>query len=190
MKTPSMNRRPLLLMLMLALSLGGLAQPARAALDIGDRAPDFTLMAALAGQPFTYSLAGALAKGPVVLYFFPLAFSEACSIEAHNFAEATPEFTALGASVVGVSTDDLATLTRFSVQACNGRFPVASDATKQVVAAFDATMQTRPDHANRISYVIAPDGKIIHSYLSLNPTRHVERTLAAVRLWRSTTAPR
>jgi len=157
----------------------------QAALDVGEQAPDFTLPAARAGQSMSYSLSGALAQGPVVLYFFPLAFSQACSIEAHSFAEAMPLFEALGASVVGVSTDELDVLQRFSVQACNGRFPVASDSASRVVRSFDAAMQTRPDHANRISYVIAPDSRILHVYQSLNPERHVERTLAALRQWKS-----
>jgi peroxiredoxin len=161
-------------------------RPAWAALDVGERAPEFTLPAARAGQAFSYSLSGALAQGPVVLYFFPLAFSQACSIEAHSFAEAMPQFEALGASVVGVSADAIDVLERFSVQACNGRFPVASDSRLEVIGLFDAVMQTRPDHANRVSYVIAPDGRVIHVYQSLNPARHVERTLAALRQWKST----
>src|SRR5687768_4843096 len=97
--------------------------PASAALDIGDAAPDFTTQAALGGKVYDYSLADALKRGPVVVYFFPAAFSEGCSVEAHEFAEATPRFAALGATVVGVSGDDIDTLTKFSVQACQSRFP-------------------------------------------------------------------
>jgi peroxiredoxin len=137
----------------------------------------------LAGKVFEYTLAGALAKGPVVLYFFPAAFSEGCSMEAHQFAEAMASFEALGASVIGVSGDGLETITKFSVQACQGKFPVAADEKKVVIKAFDAAMQTRPDFANRVSYVIAPNGKVVYSYLSLNPNKHVERTLAAVAQW-------
>lgn len=176
-----MHRRSLLAAMA---TLPWTSQHAWAALDVGDRAPDFTLPAARAGRPFNYSLSGALAQGPVVLYFFPLAFSQACSIEAHSFAEAMPQFEALGASVVGVSADALDVLERFSVQACNGRFAVASDPALRVVGLFDAVMQTRPDHANRVSFVIAPDGQVIHVYQSLNPARHVERTLAALHEWR------
>jgi peroxiredoxin len=157
--------------------------PARAALDVGDVAPDFSVPAALGGQVFQYSLAEHLAKGPVVLYFFPAAFSEACSIEAHQFAEAIDKFKALGASVIGVSGDDIELITRFSVQACQGRFPVAADANKAVIKAYDAGMRTRPDFANRVSYLIAPGGKVAYSYLSLNPTKHVEKTLAALEQW-------
>lgn len=157
--------------------------PAHAALDIGDDAPDFTASAALGGAIFTFSLAESLAKGPVVLYFFPAAFSDGCSVEAHEFAEAIPRFTALGASVIGVSADDIQSLAKFSVQACQSRFPVASDPTLSVIKSYDAVMKTRPDYANRITYVIAPGGKIVYHYLSLNPTRHVERALEALGTW-------
>jgi peroxiredoxin Q/BCP len=167
----------------LFMMLGALAGPVHAALDIGDKAPNFSVSAALGGKVFQYSLAEALSKGPVVLYFFPAAFSEGCSIEAHQFAEAMPSFEALGASVIGVSGDDLDVITKFSVQACQGKFPVAADDKKSVIKAFDAAMQTRPDFANRVSYVIAPNGRVVYSYLSLNPHKHVERTLAAVAQW-------
>jgi peroxiredoxin Q/BCP len=160
-----------------------ISSPARGALDIGDRAPYFTTDAALAGSVYRYSLSESLKKGPVVLYFFPAAYSEGCSVEAHYFAEAVAEFEALGASVVGVSADDIETLSKFSVQACQSRFPVASDQGQAVIKAFDAVMQTRPEYANRISYVIAPDGSIIYHYMSLNPTKHVEKTLDALRAW-------
>lgn len=163
--------------------LGILGMPAKAALDVGDAAPDFTAQAALAGKTYRYSLAESLAKGPVVLYFFPAAFSEGCSLEAHSFAEAVGQYEALGATVVGVSGDDLDTIAKFSVQACQSKFPVASDESKSVIKAYDALMQTRPDYANRVSYVIAPNGKVVYSYLSLNPTKHVEKTLSALRQW-------
>lgn len=156
-------------------------QPAHAALDIGESVPRFTTMAALGGKTFRYSLADALAKGPVVVYFFPSADSNACSIEAHAFAEAIEQFSALGATVIGVSADSIDVLAKFSVSSCNGRFPVASDESKSVIRGFDALMQTRPDFANRLSYVIAPDGKVASYYQNLNPDRHVERMLAAVR---------
>ena len=168
---------------LVACAIASLAIPfsANAALDIGEPAPNFTKEAALGGSTFRYSLAEALRKGPVVLYFFPAAYSEGCSIEAHYFAEAIAEFNALGASVIGVSADGIEALARFSVQACQSKFPVASDETQTVMKAFDAVMQTRPDYANRISYVIAPDGTIAYHYMSLNPTKHVEKTLDALR---------
>lgn len=160
-----------------------LCLPASAALDIGEQAPDFTASAALNGAIYEFSLAESLKKGPVVLYFFPAAFSEGCSLEAHQFAEAVPRFAALGASVVGVSGDDIQALTKFSQQACQGKFPVASDPSMSVIKAYDAALKTRPEYANRITYVIAPSGKIVYHYVSLNPTRHVERTLEALRGW-------
>jgi peroxiredoxin len=161
----------------------GLPLAADAALDIGDRAPDFSTDAALGGSVFRYSLAESLRKGPVVLYFFPAAYSVGCSTEAHFFAEAVEQFRELGASVVGVSGDDIETLTKFSIQACQSKFPVASDMTQSVMKSFDAILQTRPEYANRISYVIAPNGTVVFHYMSLNPTRHVEQTLEAVRAW-------
>ncbi len=156
-----------------------------AALDIGDRAPNFSIPAALGGKVFTFSLAEQLAKGPVVLYFFPLAFSEGCSLEAHQFAEATAQFQALGASVVGVSGDDIDTLSKFSTQVCQNKFAVASDPSKKVIASYDAVMREQPDYANRVSYVIAPNGSVVYNYVNLNPERHVERTLRALREWAS-----
>src|SRR5438876_9500140 len=169
---------------LVALALVALmSSAAHAALDIGERAPDFAIPAALDGKVYKFSLAESLKKGPVVLYFFPAAYSEGCSVEAHHFAEATGEFKALGASVVGVSGDDIETLSKFSVQACQNKFPVASDQTQAVMKSFDAVMQTRPEYANRISYVIAPNGAVVYHYMSLNPTKHVEKTLAAVRTW-------
>jgi peroxiredoxin Q/BCP len=154
-----------------------------AALDVGDRAPNFSVPAALGGQVFTFSLQESLAKGPVVLYFFPLAFSEGCSLEAHQFAEATAQFQALGASVVGVSTDDIGTLSKFSTQVCQSKFAVASDESKKVVTSYDAVWGSRPEWANRISYVIAPNGSVVYNYVNLNPERHVEKTLRALKDW-------
>ena len=169
---------------LVALALVALmSSAAHAALDIGERAPDFAIPAALDGKVYKFSLAEALKKGPVVLYFFPAAFSEGCSVEAHEFAEANAQFAALGASVVGVSGDDIDTLSKFSLQACQSKFPVASDQTQSVMKSFDAVMQTRPEYANRISYVIAPDGSIVYHYMSLNPMKHVEKTLGALRDW-------
>jgi thioredoxin-dependent peroxiredoxin len=160
-----------------------LAVPARAALDIGERAPDFTISAALGGKVYQYSLSEALKKGPVVLYFFPAAYSEGCSVEAHSFAEAIGQFQALGATVVGVSGDDITTLSKFSIQACQSKFPVASDESQAVMKSFDAVMHTRPEYANRVTYVIAPNGTVAYQYMSLNPTKHVEKTLEALRAW-------
>jgi peroxiredoxin Q/BCP len=159
------------------------ATNALAALDVGETAPDFTTPAALAGKPYSYSLKASLSRGPVVLYFFPAAFTEGCSIEAQQFAQAIPQFEALGASVIGVSGDDIETLAKFSLQVCQGKFPVASDTTRTIIKSYDAAMKSMPDFATRVSYVIAPSGSIVYHYLSLNPNKHVENTLAAVRDW-------
>ena len=164
-----------------AMMAASLTSTAWAALDIGDKAPDFSAPAALAGKEYKFTLAESLAKGPVVLYFFPAAFSAGCSAEAHEFAEATDKFTALGATVIGVSTDDIATQVKFSMQACQGKFAVASDSGKTVIKSYDAAMMILPDYANRVSYVIAPDHSIVYNYQSLNPSKHVEKTLAALR---------
>ncbi|MDE2277016.1 MAG: peroxiredoxin, partial [Burkholderiales bacterium] len=152
----------------LVLALG--APAARASLPVGAPAPDFSLQAALGGKPFTFKLADALARGPVVLYFFPKAFTQGCTLEAHDFAEATPKFAALGATVIGVSHDDLKTIERFSVEACRNKFAVAADPGARVIGAYDAKLAFIPgDMANRISYVIAPDGRVAYVYSSLDP---------------------
>jgi peroxiredoxin len=174
------KERDMIRLVALSLAALTLCAPAGAALDIGDRAPDFTATAALGGKVYQYSLADALKKGPVVLYFFPAAYSEGCSVEAHYFAEAIPQFQALGATVIGVSGDDIDTLSKFSVQACQGKFPVASDEKQAVMKSYDAVLKTRPEFANRISYVIAPDGSVVYHYISLNPTKHVEKMLGAI----------
>ncbi len=173
----------MLRLLACALALLGLSLPANAALDIGEPAPAFVTQAALGGTVYSFSLAESLKKGPVVLYFFPAAYSEDCSIEAHYFADAAEEFKQLGASVIGISGDDIETLTKFSVQVCQSRFAVASDKTQAIMKSFDAVMQTRPEYANRVSYVIAPNGTVVFQYMSLDPTKHVEKALAAVRSW-------
>ena len=165
----------------LALALACTAPPAFAALDFGDKAPAFTAQAALAGQVFEYSLQKELTKGPVVLYFFPAAFSEGCTIEAHNFAEAIPEFKALGASVIGISRDEIDTQKRFSVSACRGKFPVAADPDQTIMKSYDAVLTLKPEYANRVSYLITPDGTVAYQYTSLNSDKHVEKVLGALR---------
>jgi thioredoxin-dependent peroxiredoxin len=168
----------------LPLFVGALASTgALAALPNGVTAPDFTAQASLAGKPFTFSLAEALKQGPVVLYFYPAAFTSGCTIEAHNFAEATDQFKALGATVIGVSHDDIETLNRFSVSECRNKFAVAADADKKIMKAYDAQLFLKPDWAKRTSYVIAPTGEILYSYNSLNPDKHVANTMAAVKKW-------
>jgi thioredoxin-dependent peroxiredoxin len=159
------------------------ASPAMAALSDGARAPDFTALATQGGKEFTFSLADALKKGPVVLYFYPAAFTPGCTIEAHDFADATEKFAALGATVIGVSHDDVATLDKFSVSDCRSKFPVAADPSETVIKAYDAVLAKNPAYSDRTSYVIAPDHTVLMSYTDLNPDKHVELTMAAVQKW-------
>jgi peroxiredoxin Q/BCP len=161
-----------------------LAGPVYAALKPGEAAPDFTTQATLAGKPFTFALADALKSGPVVLYFYPAAFSKGCTVEAHEFAEATEKFKALGATVIGVSHDAIDTLNKFSVSECRNKFAVASDADLKIAKAYDARLLVS-SYSNRTSYVIAPTGKIIYAYSALSPDKHVENTLAAVTQWKT-----
>jgi peroxiredoxin len=173
----------------LAACCGVFAAPAFAALAPGAQAPDFTTQATLAGKPFTFSLAAALKTGPVVLYFYPAAFTPGCTVEAHEFAEATEKFKALGATVIGVSHDPIDTLNKFSVTECRNKFAVASDADQSITKSYDAVLKVKPEYADRTSYVIAPTGKILYAYTDLNPDKHVENTMAAVQQWEATHKP-
>jgi peroxiredoxin (alkyl hydroperoxide reductase subunit C) len=164
-------------------ALGLYAASAQATLKPGDPAPDFTTQASLGGKTYTYSLADQLKKGPVVLYFYPAAFTKGCTIEAHDFAEAVDQYKQYGATVIGVSHDNIATLTKFSVSECRSKFPVAADEDSKIIKEYDASMPLHASMANRVSYVIAPDGKIIYEYTSLSPDKHVENTLQAVKAW-------
>jgi len=177
-------RRPLLCAAA-ALAGAALLPTAQAALPVGAAAPDFTAQAAVGGKTFQFSLAKALAQGPVVLYFYPKAFTRGCTIEAHEFAEATDRFKALGATVVGMSNDDIGTLQKFSVEACRNKFAVAADADAKVMKAYDAALTLVPNTADRISYVIAPDGKVLYVYANLAANGHVENTLKAVERWKA-----
>lgn len=165
--------------LILCLTLGTV----HAQLKVGQDAPAFTADAALAGKPYQFSLVQSLKKGPVVVYFYPKAFTSGCSIEANLFAEAAEEFSKYNATVVGVSGDDIATLERFSMGPCGGKFAVASDANRSIMRAYDATMFFTSSMASRISYVVTPDAKIYFVHSSLNPDQHVSSTLAAVKRW-------
>jgi len=176
------------LLAMTLVSLAALASPAEAALKPGDLAPDFSAQAALGGKDFTFSLAQALKKGPVVLYFYPKSFTKGCTIEAHEFAESYDNFTAAGASLIGVSYDPIEVQREFSIKECRDKFPVAADPTLSVISAYDAR-RLKPGAngdtvADRISYVILPDGKVGYALTDTNPSRHVETTLEFVRQWR------
>ncbi|WP_251863720.1 peroxiredoxin [Achromobacter sp. Marseille-Q4962] len=170
----------------LLLACGLLAtSPARAALDVGAPAPDFTAPASLGGKVYDFHLQQALKQGPVVLYFFPAAFTQGCTIEAHDFAEATDEYKALGATVIGVSADDIDTLRKFSVSECRSKFAVAADGDGKIMRAYDAVHDRRPDRAQRVSYVISPQGKVLYEYTDMNPDRHVANTLRALKEWKA-----
>jgi peroxiredoxin len=180
-----MKLKTVFLGLCAAISLTLFGSSALAALAVGASAPDFTTDAALGGKEFKFSLAQALKKGPVVLYFYPKAFTKGCTIEAHDFAEATPKFNALGATVVGISNDSIDTLKKFSVEECRSKFAVAADSGARIMKQYDAALWLKPDMADRISYVIGPDGKLLYVYSSLSPDLHVENTLQAVEKWRA-----
>jgi len=158
--------------------------PALAELPTGARAPDFAAQGALAGKPFSFKLQQALKKGPVVLYFYPKAFTQGCTLEAHAFAEATAQFKAAGATVIGMSNDDVATLQKFSTEACRDKFAVAS-ASPALIKAYDVDLR-KPDGSStgltkRTSYVIARNGKIVMVHSDMDYRDHVKMTLAAVR---------
>jgi peroxiredoxin len=157
-----------------------LAMPAHAALPVGTKAPDFTARAALAGKDYDFTLSRALKKGPVVLFFYPKAFTQGCTIEANMFADATPEFRKSGATVVGVSADDIKTLKDFSRKECRDKFAVAG-VSQQVIKDYDVVFAKAPQFSDRTSYVIAPNGRIVYVHSELNPADHVKNTLAAVR---------
>jgi peroxiredoxin Q/BCP len=167
-----------------AASLLVLCATANAALKPGDTAPLFTTQAAVGGKEMPLVLADALKKGPVVLYFFPKSFTSGCTLEAHLFAEATEKFTALGATVVGVSHDDIATQLKFSKEECRDKFAVAADPDSAIIKSYDAKLAMLP-MSGRISYVISPDDKIIYTYNDLDAAEHVNKTMKAVQDWRA-----
>ena len=155
------------------------ALPAGAALKQGSVAPDFFVTGARAGKDFRVHLKAQLRKGPLVVYFFPKAFTKGCTLESKAFSDAMPEFRKAGAQVVGMSADDLDTLKRFSKEECRDAFPVAT-ATKQVIGAYDVAMGDT-GLTNRTSYVIAPNGRIVMVHSDGDWSKHVEKSLAAVR---------
>ena len=159
------------------------AAPAMAELKAGAKAPDFTAPAYLAGQPFTYKLSDALKKGPVVVYFFPAAHTKGCNIEAHLFSEAIDQFKAEKATVIGVTAGNTDQLADFSKETehCGGKFPVASDPGAKIAKEYDAILAPKPDWSNRTSYVINQKGEVADVYSALDPSDHVNKTLAAVK---------
>lgn len=166
-----------------ALSLAATA--AQAALPVGATAPDFSAQASQAGKQFPFSLAAALKKGPVVLYFFPAAFTSGCTIEAHEFADASDDYKKMGATLIGITAGNIARLTEFSVSECRSKFAVAADPDAKIAGEYKSTLAIYPGHSDRTSYVIAPNGKVILSYSDLKPDQHVAKTLEAVKTYRA-----
>jgi len=156
------------------------AVPTAAALPTGAKAPNFTTQGAIAGKPFRLNLAEQLKHGPVVLYFYPKAFTKGCTLEAHGFSEAAKDFKKAGARVIGMSADDLPTLEKFSVEGCRNAFAVAT-ATPEVIKAYDVALKQNPEMTDRTSYVIDRSGKIVFVHSDLDWSQHVSKTLAAVK---------
>jgi peroxiredoxin len=185
--------------LVCAFLCGVMTLPAFAALKQGDKAPDFSAKASLAGKEFAFSLKDALKKGPVVVYFYPSAFTGGCNIEAHTFAENKEKFDALGASIIGVSADNIARLNAFSAdpQYCAGKIAVASDADRTIAKSYNLTkMDLKPgikdtrgeaidhDFTERTTFVITPDFKVAATLSTaddkISPAEHVIKSLAVV----------
>ena len=182
------------------LLMGAAALPALAALKEGDSAPRFTAQASLAGKAFTFSLDKALKKGPVVVYFYPSAYTGGCDIEAHTFAVDSDKFAAAGATIIGVSLDSIERLNDFSAdpQYCAGKFPTASDAGGAISKSYDIEVHQGPaglkdvrgveighGFADRTTFVIARDGKIVTAISKVSPTDHVAKALEVVQQLRT-----
>lgn len=182
-----MSLKAVLAPVTLALAAVLLPTASHAELPVGARAPAFTTSAALGGKDHTFDLTAALKRGPVVVYFYPKAFTKGCTLEAHAFAEASDEFARHGATVIGLSADDLPTLRRFSTEACRDKFAVGV-ATPEIIRAYDVAL-TRPGMpagvTDRTSYVIAPDGRISFVHSDLDYRDHVRLTLNAVKALRA-----
>jgi peroxiredoxin len=181
-----------------AVLLSSAMLPAFAALQVGDAAPAFTTQASQAGKEFTYSLKDQLKKGPVVVYFYPSAYTQGCNVQARTFAVNMEKFAAAGASVVGVSMDNIDRLNQFSAdpEYCAGKLPVASDADGSIAKSFSLNMRDKipgfkdtkgnvVDHGliERTTYVITPDGKVaatIETKNGITPITNVEKSLEAV----------
>jgi peroxiredoxin len=156
------------------------ATPAWAALKVGEKAPDFSTTGAVGGKEFKLHLAEQLKHGPVVLYFFPKAFTSGCTAEAHAFSTSIGDFKKAGAQVIGMSADDLKTLHDFSTKECRSAFPVAT-ATPEIQKEYDVAWAAHPGITTRTSYVIDRSGKIVMVHDDLDFSQHVAKTLAAVR---------
>jgi peroxiredoxin Q/BCP len=185
-----MNRLFALAAAATVLALG--APPALADLAPGAKAPDFKADAYLAGKPFTFDMAAARKKGPVVLYFFPSAHTSGCNLEAHLFSEAADSFKEQGATLIGVTAGKVGELAAFSAETehCGGKFPVAADPGAKIAKQYDSPLKmagmTAPmDLSSRTSYVIAPDGTIISAYNNMAADDHVNQTMNSLKAWRA-----
>ena len=158
------------------------AGAAHASLAVGASAPEFTAKGAMGGKEFDFDLQKQLKKGPVVLYFFPAAFTPGCTLEAHAFSEATDDFTKAGATIIGVTGGNVERVAEFSKTECRDKFAVLADPKLDISKTYDAkaTFGTREISA-RTSYVIGKDGKVTFVHSDMNPAKHVELTLAAVK---------
>lgn len=202
-----MNKR-ILGVLVAAATAALIAVPGFAALKTGAAAPDFTATASRAGKDFTFSLKQALAKGPVVVYFYPAAYTGGCDLEAHTFATDADQFTRAGATIIGVSADSIARLNQFSSDPnyCAGKFPVASDPDGKIAAQYDLKMmppqkgvmdvQNKPvTHGffPRTTFVLDRTGKVVATLSSqadhLTPDQHVKRSLEIVQNLKAGKAP-
>ncbi len=182
---PDMTRtRRILASTIAAAALGFAASPLMAALSRGEAAPSFTARGAMAGKPITVDLAKSLRRGPVVLYFFPAAFTAGCNLEANAFASAMEDFRKAGATVIGLTGGNVDQLVEFSAKECAGRFPVAA-ASRDLIRKYDVSLgstdETRSGWSDRTTYVIDTDGRIAFAYSDLKPNEHIARSLAAVR---------
>jgi peroxiredoxin Q/BCP len=194
-----MKRLALTSILSAGLWLTATALPAYAALKEGDVAPDFNAQASLAGKAFSFSLKGALTKGPVVVYFFPSAYTNGCNIQAHEFAVNHDKFAAANAIIIGVSLDSIARLNVFSADPnyCAGKVPVASDGDGRIAKSYDLKVMNPPswinswikdtrgvpiDHgfAERTTFIVTSNGKIAATIGSLAPKENVEKALEVV----------
>jgi len=173
------------------------ATPAFAALKAGDMAPDFSASGSLGGKDFSFNLKSALKKGPVVVYFYPSAYTGGCDLEAHTFAEQSDKFASAVITIVGVSADDLGRVKQFSADPkfCAGKFPIVSDADTKIAQSYNLNVtppragakdvnQVDINHAfiERVTYVVGKDGKILATLSSkddkLSPDQHVDKSLA------------
>lgn len=157
-----------------------LASPSLAALKPGDKAPDFKVKAATNGKVSDFSLSQALKKGPVVVYFYPRAFTKGCSLQAQQFSENIDQFKAKNVSVIGLSADGISTLSDFSTKDCAGKFPVGSDPQARIAKQYDAKLPA-VDMSGRVSFLIGQDGRVIYAHDSMNEATHVPGLLEATK---------